>query len=626
MLNKSNYQTSILEQAIESLTQSQIGKRTQIDEFDVRHELDKLRAENSVCVGWKVNPEDPSKNDPIFKSAADLWQYSESHIQTVLAKVKENYFKDLTRFQFPTKEVGKKELIEIVDTLKNTAFMIRSDHVKNFVLSILESVEYVQTMNPQDHQKINILFSPVKGGGKSTFLEKLKKGAEEAGVMTAWGALPSRGDTNDDFHPFMENSLVIAQDAQEQSYYEPGVMAIGRKENIQIKEKYGKPYTARMIADVWTSTNNFLREDRTKNVIECNSYNLTDPELRNKLRNKLRNSGELSLRNIWSYKISKISKISKLKLFLSNKDNINICCPRNLETLVSSVRDSAYLSEFLQSIHHAPIDPSSCTIAKLTSYAELPKTDLKKVRSRLSRILKDLKTKGLTSSNNSGTFEYEKWNISQIWDLTPEEVFVSDAENVTIDQEFDNTQNAYQEIIDWIENNLDDDPNPSNDLEDTNHSEEIEGEDIMNLEEAVEEILDKGREMEYAEREDLTPNYNVQVKVKHKNNKKFLKATFTDLKTSEVKSKCYFTYEPDTVTLNRGQCAEFANDMKQIWYSKGKDIESDEAWTKFAERMMKVVQGKEELHCKAYLYLKVDPKNSHFVKEIWLPEDWKQLR
>ena len=155
---------------------------------------------------------------------------------------------------------------------------------------------------------------------------------------------------------------------------------------------------------------------------------------------------------------------------------------------------------------------------------------------------------------------------------------------------------------------------------------EIEGEDIMNLEEAVEEILDKGREMEYAEREDLTPNYNVQVKVKHKNNKKFLKATFTDLKTSEVKSKCYFTYEPDTVTLNRGQCAEFANDMKQIWYSKGKDIESDEAWTKFAERMMKVVQGKEELHCKAYLYLKVDPKNSHFVKEIWLPEDWKQLR
>lgn len=450
MIDKSNYQTHVIEKAIETLTQSQVGKRTQINEFDVRHTLDKLRAETNVITGWKLDETDPSKNNPIFKKAADIWQYSDSTIQTVLAQVKSNYNKDKTKYNFERKgEFTYKTFEKFVESLKVFAPMIKAEDVPNFVQSLLETVYYVQTMDRKNvPQKINILFSPVKGGGKSTFLNEWLRTAEEAGVFAGRGEFPAKMDSNVDVTPWTRNALTVDQDVQ----YQPDTMffmAAGRKEEVQIVQKYAKPYLADCISETWCATNLFLKSDRVSNVINCNSYDVESlkQSFEKKFENILRIPHGVTLYNVWSYTISQLSQLSQIKTFLSNKyirNNVDL----RFEKL-RGVPDIAYLLDTIQTVKDCPIDFTRVSVAQLTKFTDTPTADVNKARARLSRILKNLYSKGLfVKLVGRGAIEYEKWNVCDLLEIEAEDVFVTEEqENSTIFDEIERTRAAYDELI-----------------------------------------------------------------------------------------------------------------------------------------------------------------------------------
>lgn len=452
-LTKANYQTAIIEMAIDELTKAQIGKRTQIDEFDIRHTLDNLREKTWVTTGWKQDPDSPEKNIPIQKQAADIWQYSEATIQTILAKVKSNYSKDKTKYQFERKgEMDAKVFKEFVESLKIFAPMVKAEDVPNFVQSLLETVYYAQTMNRKDTpQKINVLFSPVKGGGKSTFLDEWLRTAKEAGVYAGRGELPLRMDSNADVTPWTRYALTVDQDIQ----YQPDMMffmAAGRKEEVQIAQKYAKPYLADCISETWAATNLFLKNDRVLNVINCNSYDIESlkREFENEFEKYLRIPHSVSLYNVWSYTISQISQISQIKTFF---DNYNYC--NNLATVenenlrkYSRIPDIAYLLDLIQDVKGAPIDFTKVSVAQLTNFADIPIADVYKTRARLSRILKKMYSQGLIKLVGRGAIEYEKWDIYNLLELKAEDLFSSDVnEETTVFDEITRTREAYDKLI-----------------------------------------------------------------------------------------------------------------------------------------------------------------------------------
>lgn len=453
MLNKANYQTAVIEMAIEELTRAQIGKRTQVNEFDVRHTLDNLREKTWVTTGWKQDPDCPEKNIPIRKQAADIWQYSESTIQTVLAQVKSNYSKDKTKYQFERKgELNAKVFKDFVESLKIFAPMVKAEDVPNFVQSLLETVYYAQTMDKRNTpQKINVLFSPVKGGGKSTFLNEWLRTAEEAGVYAGRGELPLRMDSNADVTPWTRNVLTVDQDIQ----YQPDMMffmAAGRKEEVQIAQKYAKPYLADCISETWAATNLFLKQDRVLNVINCNSYDVESlkREFENEFEKVLRIPPKVTLYNIWSYTISQTSQISQIKLLFDNIDCLEELDAVENENLRKYARipDIAYLLETIQKVKSCPIDFTRASVAQLTNFADTPAADVNKVRARLSRILKKMYSQGLIKLVGRGAIEYEKWDVYSLLEVKAEDLFSSDVqEETTVFDEIAKTREAYDKLI-----------------------------------------------------------------------------------------------------------------------------------------------------------------------------------
>lgn len=452
-LNKANYQTAIIEMAIDELTKAQIGKRTQINEFDVRHTLDNLREKTWVTTGWKQDPDNPEKNIPIQKQAADIWQYSESTIQTIIAQVKSNYNQDKTKYQFERKgEMNAKVFKEFVESLKVFAPMVRAEDVPNFVQSLLETVYYAQTMDKTGTpQKINVLFSPVKGGGKSTFLNEWLRTAEEAGVYAGRGELPLKMDSNADVTPWTKYALTVDQDIQ----YQPDMMffmAAGRKEEVQIAQKYAKPYLADCISETWAATNLFLKQDRVLNVINCNSYDVESlkREFENEFEKILRIPTGVNLYNIWSYTISQTSQISQIKKVLENDivlEKLNAVENEKLRKY-TRIPDIAYLLETIQAVKGCPIDFTKVSVAQLSNFAEIPAADVNKVRARLSRILKKMYSQGLIKLVGRGAIEYEKWDIYDLLEVKAEDLFSSVVtEETTVFDEIAKTREAYDKLI-----------------------------------------------------------------------------------------------------------------------------------------------------------------------------------
>ena len=452
-LNKANYQTAIMEMAIDELTKAQIGKRSQINEFDVRHALDNLRGKTWVTTGWKQDPDCPEKNIPIQKQAADIWQYSESTVQTVLAQVKSNYNQDKTKYQFERKgEMNAEVFKKFVESLKIFAPMVKAEDVPNFVQSLLETVYYVQTMNKVDTpQKINVLFSPVKGGGKSTFLNEWLRTAEEAGVYAGRGELPLKMDSNADVTPWTKYALTIDQDIQ----YQPDMMffmAAGRKEEVQIAQKYAKPYLANCISETWSATNLFLKNDRVLNVINCNSYDVESlkREFENEFEKILRIPAGVNLYNIWSYTISQISQISQIKKVFDNDFSLKESNAFENEKLRKYARipDIAYLLETIQAVKGCPIDFTKVSVAQLSNFTDTPTADVNRVRARLSRILKKMYSQGLIKLVGRGAIEYEKWDIYDLLEVKAEDLFSSDVnEETTVFDEIAKTREAYDKLI-----------------------------------------------------------------------------------------------------------------------------------------------------------------------------------
>lgn len=460
MLDKSNYQTAVLRKAIENLTAYQIGKRTQIKEFDVRDELDKVRKETQVCLGWKQDPTDPSKNLPIIKSASDIWQYSESHIQTVLAEVRSAYNLDKTKYKFETKELTKEAFCEIIDSLKNWAPMVKAEDVPNFVQSLLYTAHYAQTMDKNDvPQQVNILFSPVQGGGKSDFLKELQRSADEVGVYNDWSSFPERNDTNANVEPFIQNAVTFIDDIQ----VEPDKvlsMAIGRKGNTEVKVKYGKPYNAEFNSEVWGATNNFLKWDRTRNIINCNSYNVK--ALRNnfeKLFEKyLKRKSGITLCNIWNYQFSQKFQISKIK----KEDDTNISIEKlglenRLEKSLKKVGSVQLLLNTFIELKDAPIDWSNVSCANIVKYMDIPRDKQNSMKGKLARILKGIASEGIPIVlKTRGSVEYEKWDLTVIKDIKAEDIFSEKIEEDSLNHnaifdELERTMKAYDELKERVD-------------------------------------------------------------------------------------------------------------------------------------------------------------------------------
>lgn len=442
-----------MEMAIDELTKAQIGKRSQINEFDVRHTLDNLRRETWVTTGWKQDPDCPERNIPIQKQAAAIWQYSESTIQTILAQVKSNYNQDKTKYQFERKgEMTAEVFKKFVESLKIFAPMVKAEDVPNFVQSLLETVYYAQTMDKVNApQKINVLFSPVKGGGKSTFLNEWLRTAEEAGVYAGRGELPLKMDSNADVTPWTKYALTVDQDIQ----YQPDMMffmAAGRKEEVQITQKYAKPYLADCISETWAATNLFLKNDRVLNVINCNSYDVESlkREFEKKFEKVLRIPAGVTLYNIWSYTISQLSQVSQIKKVFDNDFSLKELNAFENERLRKYARipDIAYLLETIQTVKECPIDFTKVSVAQLSKYTDTPTADVNRVRARLSRILKKMYSQGLIKLVGRGAIEYEKWDIYDLLDVKAEDLFSSDVnEETTVFDEITKTREAYDKLI-----------------------------------------------------------------------------------------------------------------------------------------------------------------------------------
>lgn len=467
-LNKANYQTVIIEMAIEELTKAQIGKRTQIDDFDVRHTLDNLREKTWVTTGWKQDPENPEKNIPIQKQAADIWQYSEATIQTILAKVRENQSKDKTKFKFETKEMTGPILKSIIKDLKTSAFFIKAEHVPNFVKSVLVTARYTQTMNKEadgeDNQKLHILYSPVQGGGKSRFLHRMQEAAEEAGVISGFGVLSERNDTNAILDPFIENALTFIDDIK-QLPSKDILMAVGRKGEIDVRKKYAKPYIAVCNSEVWGASNMNFSSDRTVDLIECNSYDIKaiKERIEGKIEWKLSDTQHVSLCNIYKYTFTQSTQWTQYKNLLEDifcKNNFNAKIEGNLsvqETTtelsilpeIVKVPNITYLLEYLQLVKPTAIEYTKVSVAKITKNADVPKADVLKVRSKLSRILKKLYSQGLIRRTQNGSVDWEQYDVTDLMDITPEMVGTYGESNseATILDDFKATQAAYDACI-----------------------------------------------------------------------------------------------------------------------------------------------------------------------------------
>lgn len=649
--------TVCIEAAVEELSR----RDNPPEMIDVRQCLNEL-LRKKIPTGKIKTYTDPNGDEVEYEEkipASKVYHYSSLDEKEVLSRAVSGYWNNYTfKHDIPKN-------LKVSDWLKNlrdSAFFIPASEIYDFVewdRQFVEDIQYTCEYGQPRNDRVNGLHmkldSSVKGVGKSFFIRGLVEGAKKLGLEACDEvSMPEGG-----FYNTVEESrnLIVGYNEADKNVDEKTLKNIGRRELYDYTVKGLPRVQLRARAVTLGSTNgyDYCKEDRAFKTFHCLPARFTDfPEYIQK------NAIDLTPYNIKNYMLKKSNfwisgfldyiDSKKKKDLLSNELNSR---SRNTEdsidarilSFLKTKSSSRFLIDVITSLNGDLDLLNSISVAKLSKlYKKYNGVELTYPQKLLlSELLNGLYSKGLINKTGYETNDlYVRYDIFKLKGIRHEDLF-EDIE-LTIQDEIQLAQDTWNELIEaaikWESENPDDDPSEGE--KDMTIEDEVgdapiveEEPEIQEVEEGqlignVEDLFKENDIFEYKEDDMvegvLKTNYIViSGCIKTKKGLKAMVLKFKDKKTGKSHAKYYFIYDKEDPSqiLDNGATNQFIEDVKQIWFSRGRDLDDDVEWAKFTERMLLVMKSKQKLCISAYLKLKNNYKNPYFVDAVYLPEDYE---
>lgn len=617
-----------------------------VDEVPTKLEIQKMISrvvENTqVSCGLKQvrNGYDSETGKPIYKEEEVLKPLTTYYTKMSLAEIKacqEEILKGLAKVKYPEiKEKG--DFVKLLKQLKAYAWNIRSEDIIDFLIALLKFAAYAKgqpTLDDLKYQEAIYLKGEVEGGGKSTLIHAIVDGAKDTGLRSGQAFWPTGRFA--DTLPFCKNNITFIEDCSpscKREISEDKIKAIIRKEKVGCERK-GLNEVQMQVHSSFIAAGNTeppFAKDRGWRIFDVIPVDIAgdfqDGELFQKIKEQTQQypngADQLYLDYCFYFIYSSLLKIKKEKNidgYIKKEPNNKI--HGKISSLLRVARRAKSLPTLLNILNEinergVAVDFHRISAKQICDFAS--KIAIPYDSWKIVATLKLLYSNGIIAlmSRQSSNEIYSKYDLKGLEDLKAEELFETCEEEATsIEEEILRNQETWDELIKYFEENGTDPDNKSD-----NNPEE-EGEEEMNMSEVsdvLDELLEKEEKKAAQEKEDAKMDigeakYRVSSAIREDEKGKRLVLRFSNKNDpDEVYWKSYWMYKSDK-EYNAEAARAFADDMKQIWQSKGRTLETDEAWARFAERMLKIVRGEQKLVIDSSCYLIVDSNNT--ILEIY---------
>lgn len=603
------------------------------DNLDIHRAMAKIAANTQVRCGTKLVKKgfDPETGKPNFveeEVIKPLISYYTKMSLNEIKTCKERIMKEMAKVKYPEiKEQGN--FVELLKQLKAYAWNIKPEDINSFLISLLKFAAYAKgqmTFNDEKYEEALYLKGEVEGGGKSTLIHAIIDGAKGTGLKSDQAFWPTSQFSN--MLPFCSNNITYIEDCsnRDRTYADETKMkAIIRKEPVT-NERKGLDGVGMKVQSSLIAAGNVeppYSKDRGWRIFDVipaditGSFGNSDLFKQLKEQTKQYKKGITQLWNYINYNnyinyITEINLRNHRNLSANKFDKGNIIS----ENILSRAKSLPVLLEILNRMDECstPVDFHRISAKEILNFAEAVNITIDSWK--LIQTLKLLAANEVIGKYRSQTNDiYTKYDLKGLEKIKPETLYCSNTEEekvTSVSEEILENQKRWDELIEYFTNIHPDGDKPTNKEEKEN----------MTIEEAadkLDEVLTEEAVKESQEKEDSKmalekATYSVKGWIKEDFKGKRYVLQFTNKKDRDKKYyKTYWLYDEDG--FKQGPSNEFSSDMKQVWQSKGRMLETDEEWLRFAERMMNILKGKQQLYIDSSCYLEVDPKNN--IKKIW---------
>lgn len=596
--------------------------------LDIQAAISKIAENTEVSLGTKFVKE---LNQEVEIKKPLTTYYTKMSLNEIKA-CQEGIMREMAKVRYPKIE-KEMDVIKLLKELKAICFNIRAEQIPEFFEELLEFAmfakgEVKEPDNPKYKYMRGIyLKSEMEGCGKSTILNAIKDCAENMKLKVSEADWPL--GRFGDMLPYANSNICILDDTDVsvlRNINETKLKAILRHSEVTNERKGldGVQIEAKAAVIAAGNVEPPKAGDRCWRIFDIIPASIEDNLKENEwARGIISNleKGEITelFNNFNFFKLFKL--LDKLKKNLEEDDSKkSLPYLKNVKVFERAIHLPSIL-EVLNKCNNMPLDFANISANDIVKASEVINPshplDMWKVINTFKLLYgNDIIEK--TSAKASS--EYQKYNLKGLEQLKPEDLCRKiDYEAKTVKEEILENQKKWDELIAFFEKELGENPIVNNDTNLENNNNE---ESYMTIAETMEK-LDKALELENQQHDldnqeskmdEKFAKYTVSSHIKEDDKGKRLVLTFRDKQNPEKRYfKSYWLYTEDGL-YETSASLDFSNDMKQIWQSKGRELETDEAWSRFATRLMRVIAG-EKLVIDSECYLEFDEKGR--ILKIW---------
>lgn len=612
------------------------------DKLDIHRAMSRIAANTQVRCGTKQVKKgfDPETGKPKFEEEEVIKPLISYYTKMSLNEVKacqERILKEMAKVKYPEiKEQGN--FVELLKQLKAYAWNIRSEDIVDFLIALLKFAHYAKTgeerIDDLRYEEAIYLKGEVEGGGKSTLIHAIVDGAKEVGLKADNAYWPTGRFGN--VMPFCNSNIAYIEDCDnniKKEIIDCKMKSILRKENVENEMKGLSPVNMEVKSSFIAAGNCEppVSKDRCWKIFDVIPVDISGNFGKSDLFQKIKEQTaqypdgikDLYLNYsfyLFYYLLLKLKENENNNDSIKRKEDNNNPQACSLIHIQKRAKSLPTLLSILNKMNECdtPVDFHKISAKQICDFAEAAgmQYDSWKIISTLKLLYSNEIIDVV--ARQSGNEIYSKYDLKGLEGIKAEDLFTDCEENsLSVTEEILENQKKWDELIEYFTNIHPDEDKPTNN-ETTNNEEE----ENMTIEEAtdkLEEVLTKESIKENQEKEDSKMDlekatYSVKGWIKEDFKGKRYVLQFTDKRDNTRKYyKTYWLYDEEG--FKQGPSNEFSSDMKQIWMSKGRMLETDEEWARFAERMINILKGKQQLYIDSSCYLEVDPKNN--IKKIW---------
>lgn len=595
--------------------------------LDIQAAISKIAENTEVSLGTKFVKE---LNQEVEIKKPLTTYYTKMSLNEIKA-CQEGIMKEMAKVKYPKIEENG-DFVKLLKQLKAYAWNIKAEDIPSFLEALLKFAAYAkgQTIfNDERYEEGIYLKGEVEGGGKSTLIHAIIDGAKGTGLKASQAFWPTNHFSN--LLPYCNNNMVYIEDCSNQdrnNIDETKMKAILRKEELENVKKGLDPVMMKVQSSLIAAGNVEppQNKDRGWRIFDVIPADITgsfgSSELFNQIKEQTKHYAngidQLFYVNYNFYQ----NYIPRLKIKREEETQKEILGYNPIKKIMNRAKSLPVLLSILNKMNECecPVDFHKISAKQICDFADVTNIpyDSWKIISTLKLLAaNDLILKYKAQTNDM----YTKYDLKDLEEVKVEELFdaggTEDVAMSTTELILEN-QKKWDELITFFEKELEEKPIMNNDTNLENNNEELD----MTIEESMEK-LDKALKLENQQQEldnqeskidEKYAKYTVSSHIKEDVKGKRLVLTFRDKQNPE---KCYFKsywlYAEDGLYETSASLA-FSNDMKQIWQSKGRELESDESWNRFANRLMRIING-EKLVIDSECYLEFDEKGR--ILKIW---------